>query len=94
MKLDELKPNTIDYETIEYKTIINNLSTLNKKIVVENRKINNILLLSRRLPKSSIILLKDKSKELASHCSELERLVSEARILILIKQNLIILNYL
>ncbi len=81
LKLDELKPSTIDYETIEYKTIINNLSTLNKKIVVENRKINNILLLSRRLPKSSIILLKDKSKELASHCSELERLVSEARIL-------------
>ena len=58
-----------------------NLSALNKKIVAENRKINNILLLTRRLPKSSVILLKDKSKELAEHCSELERLVNEAQIL-------------
>ncbi len=81
LQLDDLKPTTIDYETIEYKTIINNLSVLNKKIVAENRKINNILLLTRRLPKSSIILLKDKSKELAGHCSELERLVNEAQIL-------------
>ncbi len=81
LNLDEIKPTTIDYETPEYKTIINNLSKLNKKIVLENRKINSILAITRKLPKASIILLKDQSKELAEHCTELEKLVKESRAL-------------
>ncbi len=41
--LTEIKPRVINYDTPEYKNILNRLSTLNKKIVVENRRINQLL---------------------------------------------------
>lgn len=81
LELDFIKPTIIDYETTEYKTIINNLSTLNKKIVLENRKINKILAITRLSPKSSVPLLKEESKSLAKHCKNLEQYVSESRAL-------------
>ncbi|MBR4693192.1 MAG: hypothetical protein IKP07_00110 [Bacilli bacterium] len=81
LDLDEIKPTTIDYETPEYKTIISTLSSLNKKIVSENRKINQILEITRHVPKSKTVLLTKQSADLADHCRELERLVAESRAL-------------
>ena len=41
--LNEIRPRIINYDTPEYKNILNRLSVLNKKIVVENRRINQLL---------------------------------------------------
>ena len=81
LELDEIKPTIIDYETQEYKTILKNLSILNKKSVAENRKINKILTITRLSPKSAVPFMKEESKALAKHCKNLEEYVYEARAL-------------
>ena len=43
LDLSEIRPKVINYDTPEYKSIINRLSNLNKKIVVENRRINKLI---------------------------------------------------
>lgn len=81
LKLNELRPSIIDYETPEYKTIISNLSTLNKKVVVINRRINKYLEESRRRPKNDVKFIEENSQGFARNCSELEKLVKEIKIL-------------
>ncbi len=81
LELDSLKPIAIDYETIEYKNIISELSSLNKKVVIVNRKINRCLDNARLIPKKNVDLLKENSKGLAHNCQELEKLVSEIQAL-------------
>ena len=43
LDLSEIRPKIINYDTPEYKNIITRLSNLNKKIVVENRRINKLI---------------------------------------------------
>ena len=74
--LDDIKPTVIDYETVEYKTIINKLSNLNKKVVLQNRKINKLLDLGKHIS-SNDKLMKGNSKVIGNACQELESLVSE-----------------
>lgn len=81
LKLDDLRPSIIDYETPEYKTIISNLSTLNKKIVLVNRRINKYLEASRLRPKNDVKFIEENSQSFARNCAELERLVKETRVL-------------
>lgn len=81
LKLDNLKPSIIDYETPEYKSIINELSALNKKIVVINRRINKCLDTARKIPKNNKKMLQDNSVILSRNCHELEKLVKESRVL-------------
>lgn len=79
LKLNNLKPTIIDYETPEYKTIINELSSLNKRVVVINRRINKSLEKARLIPKKNLKLLEENSAGLNRDCRELERLVKEIR---------------
>lgn len=81
LRLNDLKPNIIDYETVEYKSILSELSTLNKKVIVINRKINKGLENSRLISKNNLKLMEENSKSLARHCSELEKTVREIRVL-------------
>ncbi len=79
LDLNELKPSIIDYETPEYKNIIFDLSKLNKKVVVINRRINKCLNNTRLIPKNNIKLLSENSAGLARNCAELEHLVKEIK---------------
>lgn len=81
LKLDELKPTIIDYETTEYKNIISDLSNLNKKVVTANRRINKCLDVARTIPKNNTALKEENATTLARNCRELERLVKEIRLL-------------
>lgn len=81
LHLSEIKPSIIDYETIEYKTILNDLSTLNKKVVLENRKINKYLAESRHLSKKDRQARSNNNYNLANSCLELENLVKKIKIL-------------
>jgi hypothetical protein len=81
LKLDKLKPNIIDYETPEYKEIIKELSSLNKKSVTINRKINKYLFNARRLPVDNQKQLEDNKNNLDRNCKELEKTVKEIKIL-------------
>lgn len=79
LKLNELRPTIIDYETPEYKNIISNLSTLNKKVVVVNRRINKYLENSRLHQKEDIKYIKETAQGFSRSCSELEKLVKEIK---------------
>ncbi len=81
LKLNDLRPSIIDYETPEYKTIISNLSTLNKKVVAVNRRINKYLDESRLQPKNDVKFIEENSQGFARNCAELEKLVKEIKIL-------------
>ena len=81
LKLDKLKPNIIDYETPEYKEIIKDLSTLNKKSVTINRKINKYLYNAKRIPENNQKLLNENKISLDRNCKELERTVKEIKAL-------------
>ena len=72
LNLEDLKPNIIDYETTEYKSIISELSKLNKKVVIINRKINKCLSNAKLIPKTNIKLQEENSKGLSNNCQELE----------------------
>jgi len=79
LKLNDLRPTIIDYETPEYKTIISNLSTLNKKVVVVNRRINKYLENARLHPRNDYQYVKETSQGFSRSCSELEHLVKEIK---------------
>lgn len=81
LNLDKVKPQIIDYETIEYKSILNDLSTLNKKVVLLNRKINKCLETARSITKKDTKLIKENNKILSNHCRELEEVVKQINIL-------------
>ncbi len=81
LKLDNVKPNIIDYETPEYKEIISELSVLNKRVVTINRKINKCLDNARIIAKANVILLEENGKTLSRYCQELEKLVREIKVL-------------
>jgi hypothetical protein len=81
LKLDNLKPTVIDYETPEYKNIIRELSNLNKKVIVVNRRINKCLDIARTIPKNNQTLKEENAATLAKNCRELEKLVKEIRVL-------------
>jgi hypothetical protein len=81
LKLDRLKPNIIDYETPEYKEIIKELSSLNKKSVVINRKINKYLFNARRLSSDNQKQIEDNKISLDRNCKELEKTVKEIKML-------------
>lgn len=76
LNLEDVKPTIIDYETDEYKNILNELSRLNKKIVVENRKINKYLEISKNI-KNDKELLKETNTKIDDSCFELDSLVEE-----------------
>lgn len=78
LKLNDLKPTIIDYETPEYKNIISTLSQLNKKVVVINRRINKYLE-NARLHKADIKYVEETSQGFSRNCSELERAVKEIK---------------
>ena len=75
LDLDRLKPSNIDYETVEYKNIINKLSTLNKKMITLNSKINKYLTNDITTKRE----LYDNSKELGNACRELEETVGNIK---------------
>ena len=77
--MEELKPSVIDYETPEYKEIINKLSALNKKTVVTNRKINKYLNNARRISKTDKSALEENSNAVYRNCRELEKTLAEIR---------------
>lgn len=79
LKLNDLRPMIIDYETPEYKNIISNLSTLNKKVVVVNRRINKYLENSRLHPKEDIKYIEETAQGFSRSCSELDKLVKEIK---------------
>lgn len=81
LTLEELKPSVIDYETPEYKEIINKLSALNKKTVVTNRKINKYLNNARRISKTDKSALEENSNAVYRNCRELEKTLAEIRAL-------------
>lgn len=81
LKLKDLRPSIIDYETPEYKSIISNLSVLNKKVVTINRRINRYLENSKLHPKADIKYVEATSQGFSRSCSELERLVKEIKVL-------------
>lgn len=76
LNLEDVKPVIIDYETDEYKKLIQELSRLNKKIVIENRKINRCLDNSKKFdPKTE--QFKDNEEKLNDSCFELDNLVEQ-----------------
>lgn len=79
LDLQEIKPTIIDYETPEYKSIIQRLSRLNKKMIIENRKINKIIEESRGFIKNDVKKLELNSPSLSYHCQELERIATEVK---------------
>lgn len=79
LQLNDLKPTIIDYETPEYKSIISELSKLNKKVVAINRRINKCLHNARHIPKNNLQMLEENSKGLTRDCAELEVLVNEIK---------------
>ncbi len=79
LKLDNLKPTIIDYETTEYKSIISELSNLNKKVIVINRRINKCLDTARIIPKSNHKQKEENAETLSRNCHELESVVRKIR---------------
>ena len=79
LKLENVKPSVIDYETDEYKNILSELSTLNKKVVTENRNINRLLSKGKVKVTTSPSKTNDNNAELAASCRSLEKLVSNIK---------------
>ena len=81
LTLEDLKPAVIDYETPEYKEIIKKLSSLNKKIVVTNRKINKYLNNARRISQNNKKALEENSNAVYRNCRDLEKTLAETKAL-------------
>lgn len=79
LDLSELKPVIIDYETPEYKTIITNLSSLNKRVVKVNRRINKYLENAKNKNKKDVDASKKNTDSFVKDCNELDRLVKEIK---------------
>lgn len=79
LHIEEIKPTIIDYETIEYKNILNTLSILNKKVINENRTINRLLINGRKIVKKNKALIRENSAKLMNSCQALEQLVKEVK---------------
>lgn len=69
--LGNIKPSIIDYETLEYKELINLLAKINRNVIIENRKINHFLEINKNLPKEERITNKN-NHFLALSCLKLE----------------------
>ncbi|MBQ8192547.1 MAG: hypothetical protein IJZ46_00525 [Bacilli bacterium] len=72
LDLNLIKPNIIDYDNNEYKIVLNDLSSLNKKVVSENKKINKLIDLTKHQKDDA------KTKELDECCNSLGKLIQEA----------------
>ncbi len=79
LDLNDLKPMIIDYETPEYKAIITNLSSLNKRVVKVNRRINKYLESAKVKIKRDAELQKKSTENFVKDCNELDRLVKEIK---------------
>ena len=79
LDLRNIKPSVIDYETEEYKNILAELSTLNKKVVAENRNINRLLAKGKIKVTKKASQHNEKNSEIARSCRELERLASNIK---------------
>lgn len=79
LDLSKVKPTVIDYETEEYKNILAELSTLNKKVVAENRNINRLLAKGRIRVTAKPSKNNEKNTEIANSCRELERLAASIK---------------
>jgi len=74
LKLDNLKPNTIDYETEEYKKILKKLSSLQKQNVSLNRKIVN-----NKISGNSYETLKEITNEISNLRNRINLIKDENR---------------
>lgn len=81
LNLENLKPSIIDYETPEYKSIIRNLSVLNKKVISINRRINKYLEESRNIPKNDLKFIEENASGFVRNCASLDKTVKETKIL-------------
>lgn len=81
LDLDNLKPSIIDYDTPEYKSILKNLSILNKKVITTNRRINKYLEEARTKPKDDLKFIEENSKGFSHNCQELDKLIKETKVL-------------
>ena len=79
LDLEEVKPSVIDYETPEYKEIIKRLSSLNKKTVETNRKINKLLNNARKINQEDGKAIKENSDAVYRYYRELEKNINEIR---------------
>lgn len=79
LDLKNMKPTIIDYETPEYKDIINRLSYLNKKTVEINRKINKYLSIARKIDKKDRKAIEENSAIVYRYCKELEKIINEIK---------------
>ncbi len=79
LKLNDLKPTIIDYETTEYKSIINNLSSLNKRVVKVNRRINKYLESAKSVDAKDVNMTNKNTEAFVKDCNELDRLVKEIK---------------
>lgn len=79
LDLNKIKPTVIDYETEEYKSILAELSSLNKKVVAENRNINRLLAKGKIKVTAKPSKNTEHNAELANSCRELERLASNIK---------------
>lgn len=73
LDFNDIKPSIIDYETMEYKDILRELSTLNKKVVTLNKKINRYLD-NGRIVRRDRKLFKENEKNIEVSCEELNGL--------------------
>ncbi len=81
LKLDDIKPAIIDYDTPEYKSILKNLSSLNKKVISINRRINKYLDEARSMPKENLKFIEENSQGFTRNCAYLDKLVKETKVL-------------
>ena len=81
LDFNEFKPKIIDYETDEYKNLLSDLSRINKKIILENRKINKYLAIGSKISKNNSFEIDENRKKLGQHCTELDKLIKEVSIL-------------
>jgi len=79
LDLDLLKPEVIDYETKEYKDIIKKLSSLNKKSVLINRKINQYLSEAKKINPENKTKVNENNSSLNRNCHELEKIINEIK---------------
>ena len=79
LDLELLKPDIIDYETPEYKDIIKKLSSLNKKSVLINRKINQLLSEAKKINPNNKEKINENNTSLNRNCHELEKVINEIK---------------
>ena len=71
LKLDELKPEKIDYETQDYKNIISKLSNTHKRLIGDNRKINKYLIRNKE----------NEDDNLTNLCQSVDKNIEEIKLL-------------